>query len=391
MKHSSFLGLSFIVMLAMLLPATLRAREFKQGVGRIEVNMSDDVPSDSLIVFVVANDFFPDYQKSQPDTLENRGKGHFVGDIPLDLTEKLCLLKITDDKEHTRAYGLVPLAQDNTLKLEVGYDKANGSLTVSPSDLEIVATPNQIEHSFAVLFGTVIGDYIVGGIYSPFPYPERIEAAGANAWREALAQMDSVFDPQIYELKGIGQLDKHKLFAPATWAKKVGMTDAQRKMLREHMQWFIYPQYYLRYEAIRKHLVPDSDPATPPLDYYRHFINNVDFNALIDYTFIQSPYDLLKEMLINIPVGIEPIGERNVAEWEADTKKRLGQVVDTIPDIMLDMLAAVSYDIQLVDDKKPLSDVQKANIKAGFGNDLGKMVLERNSRLEKKLSAPNEP
>lgn len=59
----------------MLLPVALRARKFKLRAGLIEMNMSEDIPSDSLSVLVIAGRLFPDYQKTDPVTQEREGNG----------------------------------------------------------------------------------------------------------------------------------------------------------------------------------------------------------------------------------------------------------------------------------------------------------------------------
>ena len=53
---------------------------------------------------------------------------------------------------------------------------------------------------------------------------------------------------------------------------------------------------------------------------------------------------------------------------------------DEATEMNLNLLAAQSYVNQIVEDNKPLTAAQIENVKQGFNNDLGKIILNRNEK-----------
>ncbi len=93
----------------------------------------------------------------------------------------------------------------------------------------------------------------------------------------------------------------------------------------------------------------------------------------------------MRSLLEKFPVPIPEIGEMDTRVWKHKTDTILQKVIERPTDLLIDMLAATSYKNQL-NRRIPLSDIQKTNIKKGFDNDLGIIILNENQKLEKNMA-----
>lgn len=147
--------------------------------------------------------------------------------------------------------------------------------------------------------------------------------------------------------------------------------------LKVHFSAF-YPLHY----AKRAKQWCDITVDDPPLEYYR-FLNEIDYSPLL---LRQMPYcnslgDFLYSILIIPAIGINEIGEQPIEEWKSDTEKKLSAVIDNPTSLLLNLLSGASYIKQLNRDNKPLTPRQIENIKNGYTNDLGKIILAANDEL----------
>ncbi len=168
--------------------------------------------------------------------------------------------------------------------------------------------------------------------------------------------------------------------------KGVPVPDFAKAWIDNCMRYNFAGQWVLPYQRqARISGYTDSLP-TPPLDYYSS-LNDIDYsNILLSRPGVIGVYPFLKNMIKYLPVGIQPIGESSVSEWQKDLKQRISPVITKPTDLLLDLLSASSYIMQIEDDNKPLSATQVANIKAGYhDSDLDKIILKKNDNLIKQL------
>ena len=125
----------------------------------------------------------------------------------------------------------------------------------------------------------------------------------------------------------------------------------------------------------------------PPMEAYT-YLDSIDYspNVFLMKTLIMSQRPFLSSLLKYAGGGFEAIGETPVKVWQEKLSEWLAPAMKERPKLLLDMLAGTSY-YQQIEDNQPLSDIQKTNIEEGFTDDIGKIVLKRNEKLEEALSA----
>ena len=125
----------------------------------------------------------------------------------------------------------------------------------------------------------------------------------------------------------------------------------------------------------------------PPMEAYT-YLDSIDYspNVFLMKTLIMSQRPFLSSLLKYAGGGFEAIGETPVKEWQEKLSEWLDPAMKERPKLLLDLLAGTSY-YQQIEENQPLSDVQKKNIEEGFTDDIGKIVLKRNEKLEEALSA----
>lgn len=78
--------------------------------------------------------------------------------------------------------------------------------------------------------------------------------------------------------------------------------------------------------------------------------------------------------------GLKDIGETPVAQWQEYAYKKLAPAMQERQKLLLDLLSGMSYANQL-DNGTPLTETQIKNIKEGYTDDIGKIILNRNEKL----------
>ncbi|MDE6535988.1 MAG: hypothetical protein K2K82_08300 [Muribaculaceae bacterium] len=117
----------------------------------------------------------------------------------------------------------------------------------------------------------------------------------------------------------------------------------------------------------------------PDEEFYR-FLNDCDFSSAMLNDFSHSLRFVCSNLLQDLPVGITPIGEKSVSDWQADTKARLSQVIDNPSQLLLDLLTMTSFFNQIQYDSTPLSEAQLENVRSFYGDsEIGKIILSRNA------------
>lgn len=70
-----------------------------------------------------------------------------------------------------------------------------------------------------------------------------------------------------------------------------------------------------------------------------------------------------------------------MAQWQQAVDAKLAPAMKERPQLLLDLLSAMSYVLQ-IDAGTPLTDTQIKNIQAGYTDDTGRIVLARNQSHE---------
>lgn len=121
----------------------------------------------------------------------------------------------------------------------------------------------------------------------------------------------------------------------------------------------------------------------PPMESYS-FLNGIDYS---DNFLKRLPYTGLKSFLyalLRFPEGgFGKIGESDVNQWKEATRIKLLPAISEPTSLLLDLLAAMSFVEQIDIDQNPLSEKQICNVKAGLGDGLAQILLDKNAHLVK--------
>lgn len=125
----------------------------------------------------------------------------------------------------------------------------------------------------------------------------------------------------------------------------------------------------------------DKYISEPPMEAYS-FLDSIDYSPDIflkqDLVF---PMGWFLGSILEYPcAGKDSIGETNVAEWKADISKALQPAISQPSDLLLDLLSGMSY-INQINRGTPLTEVQIKNIKEGYTDGIGEIILANNAKL----------
>ena len=123
-------------------------------------------------------------------------------------------------------------------------------------------------------------------------------------------------------------------------------------------------------------------PPDPDIQYYS-FLKSFDLNNP-QYIFNSYYSKIIQSLLTTKAFDIPLIADTPVEEWLSNVKAILSDLVGFEKGQFYDLLAANSYSMQFNDDVIPLSDKQKNNIKAYFGDgEIAKILLRKNEEIIK--------
>ena len=121
--------------------------------------------------------------------------------------------------------------------------------------------------------------------------------------------------------------------------------------------------------------------ADPNVETYS-FLNEINYSP--DVFLINNlvlPVGVFFDRIIDMPgVGIDAIGEVSVEKWEAEIGRILEPAVGKCPKLLLDFLAGASY-VKQIENGMPLTNTQLQNIRKGFTDDIGKIVVNKNNEF----------
>lgn len=357
----------FIALCATALAASPTTPRIKAGKATLSINFeanSTTIP-DKLQVAVMVPSLFDSPFECETMALP-RDSNSFSADIMLDTEECLVGLIVgTDDQRYS--VGMVELSQNKSLIMN-GTFNPDGTVTYQMSDTDgfngspLDASPDNQ--------GLILSDILMRfAAYRPGDSENEpvISASDFKSWQQAKLKLDTLYTVQReYALNG-------RPIPPAA-----------SQWLDNNLRYFYAGNWMLNYVARAKRNW-NTIVETPPLEYFA-FLNEIDYGPeILHLTPVFGPYHFLTKILTELPVGIEPIGETDVFEWKANTTEKLSTVIDNPTALLVDLLAATSYVMQLNDDNRPFSATQKENITKGFDNDLSSILFSRNDRLTRQL------
>jgi len=327
----------------------------KLGVADIEVICHGDVPAD-LSVIVAVSSIFDRSFVSEEMQLSEAGDNKFAGQIEIETPRAIAAFMLVGEADRY-AVGYVELSQENPLAIDVTFEGGKVVKAVKSNDDGVNANSLMTSEDDKDMMLTDAA-YII---------------ASPNNWsgqeRPHLAA-DDFTDPE----KAFEKLEALRgyIIGQALYGREVPV--AFDGWFLTHLNNMIYGDYYLGYRDNFK-----TGGNVLPIDFF-HFLNDIDFSQLLIHDVVAGPNYMMRKMLSSPDLGLSPIGETSVAEWQAKAKDSLGRVMDDVPQLLLDMLSATSY-VEQINENKPLSDKQIENVKAGYSDDLGKLVLMFNDRL----------
>lgn len=127
-------------------------------------------------------------------------------------------------------------------------------------------------------------------------------------------------------------------------------------------------------------ILANLDVEEPPMAAYS-FLDSINYapEVLLKNTTMMPVRDLFNAILRYPEGGLPPIGDLSIHKWQTEIDSKLSQAMKTRPQLLLDLLAAMSY-IQQIEAGQQLSDTQITNINTELQNDLCKIILNRNAK-----------
>ncbi|MDE7111470.1 MAG: redoxin domain-containing protein [Muribaculaceae bacterium] len=127
-------------------------------------------------------------------------------------------------------------------------------------------------------------------------------------------------------------------------------------------------------------ILANLDVEEPPMAAYS-FLDSINYapEVLLKNTTMMPVRDLFNAILRYPEGGLPPIGDLSIHKWQTEIDSKLSQAMQTRPQLLLDLLAAMSY-IQQIEAGQQLSDTQITNINTELQNDLCKIILNRNAK-----------
>lgn len=128
-------------------------------------------------------------------------------------------------------------------------------------------------------------------------------------------------------------------------------------------------------------MLANLDIEEPPMAAYS-FLDSINYapDVLLRYTTMMPVRDLFNAILRYPEGGLPPIGELSIRSWQTEIDSKLSQAMKSRPQLLLDLLAAMSY-IHQIESGQPLSHIQISRINTELQNDLGKIVLNKNCKV----------
>lgn len=166
-------------------------------------------------------------------------------------------------------------------------------------------------------------------------------------------------------------------------------TDAERRWIANEQTRRYMTGRLMDYELTARDFGKCADPATPGPEYYRAFLNLLDYSPLLLDEMIPDLRGFTNKLISKLEIS--PIGDTPVDQWQEGVRAKLSTVMDSPTQTLLDLLTATSYLEQLQEEHRQFSPAQVENIKAFFtADDMGRLLLSRNENPYPSYTFPPE-
>ena len=322
------------------------------GTAKLEVtiNHPDSVNIDNAVVWVDTAPIFIDFFDTLTFKLEKEGDV-FSGEIPLDLIEEIVGVRFECDG---KGFGyILNLYQHTPVNVSFSVNDEYMLTSVETSDADALTYDDNI---------------LLTDIYVRFVAPEVVGIVPTemyDSWKKVREYENTVLYPKALKYATDGYELPENL--PGWFINSLKCRFASVNTIP-----------YVKAAERINHIAVEE----PPMESYS-FLDSIDYSPVF---LTRLPYTGLKSFiyaLLRFPEGgFGKIGEEPVAQWQARAKEKMLPAISHPTQLLLDLLAAMSYVEQVEINRQPLSPTQIANVMTGFpDNDLDKIIIEKNAKL----------
>lgn len=279
----------------------------------------------------------------------------FEGLIPLELTREMVNVCITID--NVPFYSQTRLVQGKVNELELAYDNENQHFSiVDNSTLRL--SPQQLNAVFELF------DKYDKLAFLPL-------TKHLNSAEEGLR-----FIELVWKEKYLPQIDS------------LNIDSTEYPAVVNNLKWRFLARHYAAIS--RKAEDYGIKGLNCPFSEYS-FLNSIDYSPLLLNNLNFSGMRPLIYNLLRFPDGgFEKIGDTQVQQWQSEANAKLSTAIDNPTQLLLDLMAGMSYMAQL-ENLQPLSSVQVKNVEQAFAtNDIGKIILKTNDALVADLNRKHD-
>lgn len=336
---------------------TLPAPKIKIGKAKITGNVLNAPESNSKNPIKIRISYYQFIGKAAFNELETitvkvDSSNHFDVDVPLMTDKALASLSLTDNDTTSKVILCLGLDQEKPVQIDFDMQPQNvnqavvvkGGLGLNALDGTLLVQCVMNFDDYCAEFGEMHGVY---GSQAMTP-KEYLSVENEDLNRRTRFALDSLLFPLAPRLEN---LIKNYYKMTYTNSRYIGYKD------------------YVEQMAKRYH---DSDKivAVEPDKSYYSFLKDDDLNnpnwiytSLLAYNVYES---FLYRFLDIKAFGIPPIGDMDAEKWLEIVKNHVADVIGFNDGFFYDMLVAASYSKQISKDKKPFTQIQKANINKYF-------------------------
>lgn len=336
---------------------TLPAPKIKIGKAKITGNVLNALESNSKNPIKIRISYYQFIGKAAFNELETitvkvDSSNHFDVDVPLMTDKALASLSLTDNDTTSKVILCLGLDQEKPVQIDFDMQPQNvnqavvvkGGLGLNALDGTLLVQCVMNFDDYSAEFGEMHGVY---GSQAMTP-KEYLSVENEDLNRRTRFSLDSLLFPLAPRLEN---LIKNYYKMTYTNSRYIGYKD------------------YVEQMAKRYH---DSDKivAVEPDKSYYSFLKDDDLNnpnwiytSLLAYNVYES---FLYRFLDIKAFGIPPIGDMDAEKWLEIVKNHVADVIGFNDGFFYDMLVAASYSKQISKDKKPFTQIQKANINKYF-------------------------
>jgi len=336
---------------------TLPAPKIKIGTAKVTGNILNAPESKNKIPLQIRISYYQlignaAFDEFETITVKVDSNYHFDVDVPLMTDKALASISLTDNDTTSKVMLCLGLDQEKPVHIDFDMQPKNvnqavvvkGGLDFNALDGTLLVQCVMNFDDYCAEFGEMYGAY-GSQVMTPKEY---LSVENEDLNRRTRFALDSLFYPLTPRLEN---LIKNYYKMRYTNSRYIGYKD------------------YVEQVAKRYH---DSDKIAavePDKSYYSFLkyddLNNPNwiFTSLLAYNVYES---FLYRFLDIKAFGIPPIGDMDAEKWLKIVKNHVADVIGFNDGFFYDMLVAASYSKQISKDKKPFTQIQKANINKYF-------------------------